>query len=240
MPALGPRKVRGSLTVKVRAMEALRRLKAVNPDPRCELYYETPFQLLVSVVLSAQTTDKAVNRCMEPLYKQGFTVATTVDEWVMNSLQNYKEKPLQSIAKEDLDLDTEKEKKEKEEDLATQQKKFKDLTTQIQKALDEHIKEVKISERLVDSPVCLVSGSNDPSAHMEKILGAMGQDLPKTKRILEINPQHPIFDKMLKMAAEKQNSWAEILYNQALLNEGSPIKDPARFNKQISQLMVDA
>lgn len=180
---------------------------------------------------------------LEKLKQKGYEViylTDTVDEWVMNSLQNYKEKPLQSIAKEDLDLDTEKEKKEKEEDLATQQKKFKDLTTQIQKALDEHIKEVKISERLVDSPVCLVSGSNDPSAHMEKILGAMGQDLPKTKRILEINPQHPIFDKMLKMAAEKQNSWAEILYNQALLNEGSPIKDPARFNKQISQLMVDA
>ena len=114
------------------------------------------------------------------------------------------------------------------------------LCKTIESSLKDRVKEVRVSDRLVDSPACLVSGEHDPSAHMEKILGAMGQDLPKTKRILEINPQHPIFDKMLKMAAEKQNSWAEILYNQALLNEGSPIKDPARFNKQISQLMVDA
>ena len=91
---------------------------------------------------------------------------------------------------------------------------------------------------LVDSPVCLVSGDNDPSAHMQKMLEKMGQKMPATKRVLEINPDHPIFEKMLTFSSDKQDLWAEVLYNQALLNEGSNLKDPIKFSKQIAQIMM--
>ena len=202
-----------------------------------------PEQKGIYYILGENMSHIKTSPYLEKLNQKGFEViylTDTVDEWVMNSMSEYDSKPLQSISKEDLDLDSDSEKKAKEEEMQSQEKKFKGLTTQLQKALDEFVKEVKISDRLVDSPVCLVSGANDPSAHMEKILGAMGQETPKTKRILEINPDHPIFDKMLTMEEEKRNSWAEILYNQALLNEGSPIKDPARFSKRISELMIEA
>jgi molecular chaperone HtpG len=162
-----------------------------------------------------------------------------VDEWVMNSVTEFAGKKLVSVARGDLDLDSESEKKTKEEEHKQHEARFKPLTEAMQKVLADSVKEVKISDRLVDSPVCLVSGSDEPSAHMERIMAAMGQDMPKSKRILEINPSHPIFNKMLGFPAEKTSSWAELLYNQALLNEGSPIKDPAKFSKQITELMVN-
>ena len=103
----------------------------------------------------------------------------------------------------------------------------------------EKVKEVKVSDRLVDSPVCLVSGEHDPSAHMQRLMEAMGQEAPKAKRTLEINVDHPIFTKMQTFATDRQKSWAQILSNQALLNEGSPLEDPMLFSKQISDLMLE-
>lgn len=160
-----------------------------------------------------------------------------VDEWAMTSIGVFKEMPVESITKENLELDSEEEKKQKEEEIKAASEKLKPLTEKIQKILDEDVKEVKVTDRLVDSPVCLVSGAYDPSARMERMLESMGQKMPKSKRILEINPKHPVFAKMQGQTEETQASWAEILYNQALLNEGSPIKDPMKFSKQISQLM---
>ena len=68
----------------------------------------------------------------------------------------------------------------------------------------------------------------------------MGQSMPKSKRIMEINPDHPVFNKMKGLEVDKQKVWAEILYNQALLTEGSPIEDPLKFSKQIANLMTDS
>ncbi|MBP6218657.1 MAG: molecular chaperone HtpG [Oligoflexales bacterium] len=161
-----------------------------------------------------------------------------VDEWVVNSLANYAEKPLTSITQENLELDNDEEKKQNEESLKDQKQKLGSLTDMMKEALADWVKEVKFSDRLVESPVCLVSGAHDPSAHMEKLMGALGKAMPKSKRIMEINPSHPVFDRMLGLSQEKQKLWVEVLYNQALLNEGSPIKDPARFSKQISDLML--
>ena len=161
-----------------------------------------------------------------------------VDEWVMNALTEFEGKKFVSITKDELDIDSEEEKKKKEEDLKTKEEKLKPVTEAIKTALAENVKEVKLSDRLVDSPVCLVSGANDPSAHMERLMESMGQAVPKSKRILEINPNHPIFEKMLDFNDERKNDWAEILYNQALLNEGSPLENPSKFSKQISELML--
>lgn len=179
---------------------------------------------------------------LEKLRVKGFEVlylTDTVDEWVMSGIREYDGKPVESITRENLDLDSEEEKKASEKELKSQQEKLKPLTEFIQKTLDESVKEVKVTDRLIDSPVCLVSGTNDPSAHMERIMEAMGQHMPKSKRILEINPNHPVFAKMMDISEDRKKGWAEILYNQALLNEGSPIKDPVKFSRQISELMVE-
>ena len=106
--------------------------------------------------------------------------------------------------------------------------------------MKEQIKEVRYSDRLVDSPACLVSMGHDPSARMEKLMESMGKAAPKNKRILEINPKHPVFEKILTLSEKNKADWTEILYNQALLNEGSPVRDPAKFSKQIADLMVVA
>ncbi len=161
-----------------------------------------------------------------------------VDEWVMNTAEEFEGKKFLSVLKEDLELDSEEEKKSKEEALKEKEVQFKTITESIKKALASNIKDVRLSDRLVDSPACLVSGANDPSAHMERMMEAMGQSMPKSKRILEINPSHPIFERMKSFDEGKISNWAEILYNQALLNEGSPLENPTRFSKQISELML--
>ena len=106
--------------------------------------------------------------------------------------------------------------------------------------LKENIKEVRLSKRLKESPVCLVSGEHDPSAFLEKILSSHQKEKHQAvKRILEINPHHQIFNKMLKANKEVQEQWADILYNQALLTEGSSIKDPIRFSQLLNKLMLN-
>ncbi|NRA66295.1 MAG: molecular chaperone HtpG [Pseudobacteriovorax sp.] len=163
-----------------------------------------------------------------------------VDEWVLQSITKFDEKDLRSITKEGLELDSEEEKKQKEEELKSKEEEYKSLLRTIQGAVAENVKEVKLSPRLVDSPCCLVSGAYDPSARMERMMESMGQSMPKSKRIMEINPDHPVFTRMQGLAEDKQKEWAEILYNQALLTEGSPIEDPMKFSKQIANLMSEA
>ena len=190
--------------------------------------------------LSGDDIDQLVKSpYLESLKKKDFEVlfmTDAVDEWVAQSLKQYDEKDMVNIASERFNLEDDTvDEKTKEET----EKKYKALTDSIKKALDENVKEVKISNRLVDSPVCLVSGAYDQSNRMEKIMEAMGQSMPKTKRILEINPKHPVFEKMMSFDDKKQTQWAEILYNQALLNEGSPIADPVKLSQQISDLMLN-
>ena len=165
-----------------------------------------------------------------------------VDEWVVQNVRTYGDKDLTNIAGAELDLgeEDEEQKKKKEQELSEKNKNFESLCTLIQKTLDENIKEVKLSSRLVDSPVCLVSSQNDPSSRMERLMGSLGQNLPKTKRILEINPDHGVIQRMKLMGEETQKQWADILYHQALLNEGSPIENPVQFTKKISELMAQA
>jgi len=164
-----------------------------------------------------------------------------VDEWVVNSLPEYKGKKLQSITKEGLNLDSESEKKQKEEELKKAAETLKPVMESIKKTLEKHIKDVVLSERLTNTPVCLVSGSHDPSAHMQKLMAQMGQEYSvPVKRIMEINPKHPLFEKMLKASPQQQEKWAEILYAQALLNEGSTIPDPVKFSQQVAELMVNS
>ena len=202
------------------------------PDGQKEIYYITGESL-------SQVQESPY---LEKLHQKGYEIlflTDPVDDWVMQGLTKYDDKMLRSVTKEGLELDSEEEKEKIKKETEEKTKDLKPLIDTIQEALSEKIKEVKISNRLVDSPVCLVSGAYDPSAHMERMMESLGQSMPQSKRILEINSQHPVFTKMTAMSKDTQKVWAEILYNQALLNEGSPIKNPLQFSKQISNLMLE-
>lgn len=180
---------------------------------------------------------------MEKLNEKGFEVlwcVDPVDEWVMSSLTIYKDKKLQSITRDDLNLDSEEDKKIKEEENKSLKERFMPLIDVMKSALSENIKDIVVSDRLSTSAAVLVNSANDPSANMERIMNRIGGDMqaPKTKRILELNLKHPLFDVMVAKPEADQKTWSEILYNQALLNEGSELPDPGKFTKQISDLMA--
>lgn len=163
-----------------------------------------------------------------------------VDEWVVDVLREYKTHKLQSVTKEDLSLDSEEEKKQKEEEKKGLNERFKPLIEEMKETLKSQVKDVQFSDRLTETPVCLVAGSHDPSAHMEKLLSQInpGQAGP-AKRIFEINPKHPVLEKMLSLPKDQQALWTEVLYSQALLNEGSNLPDPKKFSQQLAELMLN-
>jgi len=180
---------------------------------------------------------------LEQLNKKGYEVlllTSRIDEWVVGQNIIYSEKPFQSVMSEDLEVESEAEKKVSESKKKEASKRYNDLLEFMKENLKDDIKDVRISDRLTDSPVCLVSSSSDPTAQMEKMLKAMGQEVPKSKRILEINPDHPLFEKMAEMPKNLRGEWSSILYSQALLNEGSPIPNPQAYSKKIADLMVRA
>lgn len=186
---------------------------------------------------------------LEKLKEKGFEVlflVDTVDEWVTQGITKFKDKNLVSIVKDGLELDTEEEKKQKEELRKSQKERFSPLIEKMQKSLSTHVKEIKLSDRLTHTPVCLVSGAFDMTSNMKKILAQMGDaaggmDMMgmNQKPILEINPDHKVFETMLSATDEQIGVWTEILYNQALLNEGNALPNPARYSQLIADLMVN-
>ncbi len=160
-----------------------------------------------------------------------------IDDVIMSSFE-YKGKKFKSVIKGDVALD-ESEKKEKEE----AGKKYKKLLDLIQDHLDD-VKEVRLSGRLKDSACCLVGDEGEMDLQMENLLKSMGQEVPERKRVLEINPSHPVFIAMNKIFEEDRKSkvlreYTDLLYDQALLLEGSKPKDSTAFAKTISKLMVE-
>lgn len=178
---------------------------------------------------------------LEKIQDKGYEVlllTDAVDEWVTQELKEYKSKKVVSIANEKLDLDSEEEKKQKAEEKKALEERFKPLVENMKLWLSTQVKDVVFSDRLVKTPVCLVNEDNAMSARMEKILSQMGQAGGMgSKRILEVNPKHKVFDTMMSLPEEKQKIWSEILYNQALLTEGTPLPDPVRFSNMIADLM---
>ncbi len=168
-----------------------------------------------------------------------------VDEWVVQSLSEYDGKKLKAVDRGDVELESEEEKKASEEKKKEQQEQYKGLLEFIKGKLEESVKEVRFSSRLTESACCLVADEYGLNANMERIMKAMNQDVPKSKRILELNPNHPIVKVLEEMyAADSGNprlaDYCGLLLDQALLTEGSPIKDPLKFTKLVSELMVKA
>lgn len=164
-----------------------------------------------------------------------------VDEFALQVLGTFKEKKFKNISQGDLDLDSEDEKKELEK--ATEENK--DMLTGLKEVLGDKVKEVKISSRLVDDPVCL-SSEDGMSFEMEKVLSAMPDSNPygmKATRILEINPNHAIFKALADVYEQDHDAikeYADLLYDQALLIEGFPIENPMEFSKKICDFMIKA
>ena len=176
------------------------------------------------------------NKEFEVLY-----LCDEVDEFVMNTLMNYREKTFKNATQGDLDLNTEEEKKE----LEKTKEENKDLLEFMKESLQDKVSEVKLSNRLSEDPVCLTAGEG-LSFEMEKVFANMPGDNPmgemKATRILEINPDHPIFATLKDLYAkdkEKVKEVADVLYDQALLIEGFPIEDPIAYSRKICELLVD-
>ena len=197
-------------------------------------------QSIYYVIADSYTTAKSSPH-LEIFKKKGIEVlllSEPIDEWVTTHLSEFDGKKLQSVNKGELDLgdiQDEKEKKKSEK----KSKAHVDLVKHIKEVLDEKVKEVRVTSRLTTSPACLVSDDNDMGRHLEQILKASGQSIPGAKPILEINPDHPIIQKII---AEKDDDlfsdWSHILFDQALLSEGGQLSDPGNFVNKLNSMIV--
>jgi len=159
-----------------------------------------------------------------------------VDEWMLSFLQDFDGKELASVAKGGLDLgslENEAEKKQHEET----ETQFKDLVEKMKTSLGDKAKDVRVTFRLTDSPACLVADENELSGNLLRMLKAAGQDAPEAKPILEINPEHPLVQR-LKYEDAKFDDWSHILFDQALLAEGGALTDPSGFVKRLNDMLL--
>jgi molecular chaperone HtpG len=178
---------------------------------------------------------------LEVFKKKGIEVlllTESVDEWWLGSVDEFDGKKLLSVAKGDLDLgaladDEEKKAAEKTADA------LKPLLEKIKNALAERVKEVRITHRLTESPACLVVDEHELSGNLERMLKAAGQKVNAVKPILEINPTHPLVEKLkADVDAETFDGLSLILFEQSLLAEGGQLEDPAGFVKRVNQFML--
>jgi molecular chaperone HtpG len=166
-----------------------------------------------------------------------------IDEWLVNDLYNYESKQLKSVAKGDLDLgDLGKEEKKEKDKLESTYKK---LTERIKNILSDSVKEVRVTTRLKDSPCCLVADEHDLGPVMERMMKAMGQEVPVTKAIMEINGSHQIMENLLALYDKDAKSqlldeWVKLLYDQALIASGQPVRDVSAYAKRVNELLIKA
>ncbi|NDP59692.1 MAG: molecular chaperone HtpG [Oxalobacteraceae bacterium] len=159
-----------------------------------------------------------------------------VDEWMLSFLTEFEGKELTSVAKGGLDLgklEDEAEKKQHEET----EVQYHDLVAKMKTALADKAKDVRVTFRLTDSPACLVADENELSGNLMRMLKAAGQSAPDSKPILEINPDHPLVQR-LKYEEAKFDDWSNILFDQAMLAEGGALTDPAAFVKRLNELLL--
>jgi molecular chaperone HtpG len=161
-----------------------------------------------------------------------------IDEWVVSSLTDFDGKPLQSVAKGDLDLSRLKGDAAREDE-TTAAEDHTPLIERMRSALKDRVSAVRRTERLTDSPACLVGDEHGLSTNLERILKAAGQNVPASKPVLEINPNHPIVRRLKAESDETRFAdWSHILFDQATLAEGGQLDDPANFVKRLNELML--
>lgn len=183
---------------------------------------------------------------MEAFRAKGFEVlllTDPVDEMWIESVREFDSTRFQSIAKGQVDLDTEEEKKAAELERDEQEKDFSALLTWMTTKLQEDVKEVRLSSRLTASPACIVGDAHDVTPTLEKMYRAMGQDMLHIKRILELNPTHPLVSGLQRAYGEREEDavlveTAELLYGMALLAEGGELSDPSRFIRLLADRLA--
>lgn len=168
-----------------------------------------------------------------------------IDEWFVMDYPKYKEHNLKSISKGDIDLrgiGTEPTVEAPKEEAPAAE--LAGLLESVRSRLTSEIKDVKISTRLTDSPCCLIAEEHGLSSQMERLMKLSNKDFAGSKKILEINPKHPLIVNLVKLKTKetggKLDEWIDILYDTALLAEGSPLKNPGDFAKRITQIMEQA
>ncbi len=181
---------------------------------------------------------------LEELRRRGYEVlymTDPVDEWTAESLREFENKKLVSAMRADLKLEeTEEQKKAKEARTA----ELAPLMERMKSALGDRVVGVRVSDRLTDSPACLVLEGAGPHGFVDRLLRERGHEVPKAKRVLEINGGHPVIEHLRAAAAksdasEKVNDWVTLLYDQALLTEGSAIEDPNKFARLVTSLLTE-
>ncbi len=181
---------------------------------------------------------------LEPFAKRGEEVlffTDPIDEWVVERLQSFEGLALQRIDRGDLELETSAEKEAREKLDRDNRTALDAVELRLKGNAQGDVKSARFSTRLTESPAVLVSEGAGVSANMERILRAARQDVPKEQRVLELNPDHALVKKLLELhgadpKSERVGDLVELLHGQALLAEGSPLPDPARFSKLLARL----
>jgi molecular chaperone HtpG len=177
---------------------------------------------------------------MEIFRKKGIEVlvlSDRIDGWMISYLSDYEGKHLQDVTKGELDLgEAEEEKKQQEE----ANKTYENLIKQIKELLADKVDEVRMSNRLTDSPACLVAGAHDMDAQMRKIMEAAGQPVPESKPSFELNGEHPLVKQLnAEQDDERFNDLTLILFDQAALAMGDQLKEPGAFVSRLNKLLLD-
>lgn len=183
---------------------------------------------------------------LEAFKEKGYEVlllTEPVDEVWTSTVQEFKGKQLKSAGRGAVDLGTEEERKAKAEKNKEQEEAHSNLFECLKEKLATHIKEVRLSARLTSSPACLVTDEGDISPQLEQLLRASDQPVPETKRILEVNAEHPLLDKLQDLyngdaKDPALDDYAELLYGQAVIAEGGQPPNPGKFSKLVADLMV--
>ncbi len=182
---------------------------------------------------------------LEGVKKKGFEViflTDPVDTWAVEGLREFQGKKLVSVTDANLKVDASDEEKK---DLEEKSTLLRSLFDRARAVLGGRVKEVRASERLTDSPACLVLAPGSITPAQERVMRALGREVPAPQRILEVNPAHPLVEG-LRAVAERDSAspqvaeWIEVLYDQALLTEGTPIDDPQRFARRLTTLLTQA
>ncbi len=218
---------RGDANEQVSLREYVERM----PKGQDEIYYVTAENL---------TTAKASPH-LEAFAKRDIEVlllTDRVDEWMVNSLPEFDGHTLKSVVRGDVDLGSLIEDPQAEGEKARVEALYKEVIERVQGVLEEHVDSVRVSQRLTESPSCLVVADNAMSRHLEQLLRQAGEDVPASKPILEINPEHPMLARLRETQDDAEfDDLAHLLFEQAVLAEGSQLKDPASFVRRLNRMV---
>ena len=178
---------------------------------------------------------------LEQAEKHGLDVlffVDPVDEWLVDSFREFDGKKLVDIARGDISFGSETEQKAEKEANEKASADLKPFLDKVKEQLKDHVADVRVSSRLAESPCCLVASENALSPSMIRMMRAMKQDVPDEKRILEVNASHPLVEKAKGLEGDAFSDAVELLFDQALIAEGSPVPNPSRFAKLLTSLMM--